>query len=119
MMAGILVSLRAAEAAWRHSTVGSDATFVIAVAATAEVRDSTIVICWHIGLGSPLTAVADFAGTFAFAFASAGTFDVCHGWLGMRLGIDLFVTKATLGTKVALASSHEMTAFFDMTLKLS
>jgi hypothetical protein len=37
----------------------------------------------------------------------------------MRLGIDLFVTKATLGTKVALAGSHEMTAFLDMTLRLS
>jgi hypothetical protein len=29
------------------------------------------------------------------------------------------MTKATLVTKVALASSHEMTAFFDMTLRLS
>ena len=115
------MSLRDAKATWRHSTVGSDATFVIAVAATAEVRDSAIVICGHIGLDSTLTAVADFAGTFALASASAsaGTFDVCHGWIGMRLGIDLFVTKATLGTKVALASSHEMTAFFAMTLRLS
>ena len=77
MMAGILVSLRDAEAAWRHSTVGSDATFVIAVAATAEVIDIAIVVCGHIGLGSILTTLAESAGTFAFQVAF--TFDACHG----------------------------------------
>ena len=77
MMAGILVSLGDAEAAWRHSTVGSDAAFVIAVAATAEVIDIAIIVCGHIGLGSILTTLARSAGTFAFAFASA--FDACHG----------------------------------------
>jgi hypothetical protein len=44
MMAGILVSLRDAEAAWRHSTVGSDSTFVIAVAAITEVIDTVVVL---------------------------------------------------------------------------
>ncbi len=121
MMVGICMSLRDAKATWRHNTVCSDATFVIAVATTAEVRDSAIVICGHIGLGSTLTTLAEFVGTFAFAFPFAGMFDVCPGWLGIRLVRvgDLFMTKATLGTKVALASSHEMTAFFDMTLRLS
>ena len=77
MMAGILVSLGDAEAAWRHSTVGSDAAFVIAVAATAVVIDIAIIVCGHIGLGSILTTLARSAGTFAFAFAFA--FDACHG----------------------------------------
>ena len=123
MMAGICMSLRDAKATWRHNTVGSDATFVIAVATTAEARDGAIVICGHIGLGRTLTTLAEFVGTFAFAFAFAfaGIFDVCPGWLGIRLVrvSDLFMAKATLVTKVALASSHEMTAFFDMTLRLS
>ena len=81
MMAGILVSLGDAEAAWRHSTVGSDAAFVIAVAATAEVIDIAIVVTvsGHIGLGSILTTLAESAGTFAFEVAFAFTFDACHG----------------------------------------
>jgi hypothetical protein len=70
MMVGILMSFIDAETTWRHHTVGSyhDATFVIAVAGTAEVVDSAIVICGHIGLGSILTILADSAGTFTFAF---------------------------------------------------
>jgi hypothetical protein len=73
MMTGIRMSFMDAEATWRHHTVGSYATFVIAVATTAEVVVSTIVrvICGHIGLGSILTTLANSAGAFAFAFASA------------------------------------------------
>ena len=80
--------------------------------------DIAIVICEHIGLGSTLTTLADFAGPFASAFAFtfegtfASTFALFHVWLDIGSVIDLasVMTKAALVTIVAIASSHEMMA---------
>ena len=114
MMLGILMSLKDTEPTWRHYTVVSNATFVIAIAATAEVIVIAIVICGQIGLGSTLTTIADFAGPFASASAFEGTFAstfaLFHVWLDIGSVIDLVMTKAALVTIVAIASSHEMMA---------
>ena len=114
MMLGILMSFKDTEPTWRHYTVVSNATFVIAVAATAEVVAIAIVICEHIGLGSTLTTLADFAGPFALAFAFEGTFAstfaLGYVWLDIGSVIDLVMAKAALVTIVAIASSHEMMA---------
>ena len=116
MMLGILMSFKDTEPTWRHYTVVSNATFVIAIAATAEVVDIAVVICEHIGVGLTLTTFADFAGPFASAFAFtfegtfASTFALFHVWLDIGSVIDLVMTKAALVTIVAIASSHEMMA---------
>ena len=116
MMVGILMSFKDTETTWRHYTVVSNATFVIAIAATAEVVDIAVVICEHIRVGLTLTTFADFAGPFASAFAFtfegtfASTFALFHVWLDIGSVIDLVMTKAALVTIVAIASSHEMMA---------
>ena len=95
MMVGILMSFRDTETTWQHYTVVSNATFVIAIAATAEAVDIAIVICEHIGLGSTLTTLADFAATFAFAFR--------HKRLGIELDIGRIMTEAVTVAESALA----------------
>ena len=95
MMLGILMSFKDTEPTWRHYTVVSNATFVITVAATAEVVAIAIVICEHIGLGSTLTTLADFAVTFAFAFR--------HKRLGIELDIGRIMTEAVTVAESALA----------------
>ena len=90
------MSFKDTEPTWRHYTVFSNATFVIAVAATAEVVHIAIVVCVHIGLGSTLTTtLADFAVTFAFAFR--------HKRLGIELDIGLIMTEAVTIAESALA----------------
>ena len=89
------MSFKDTETTWRHYTVVSNATFVIAIAATAEVVDIAVVICEHIGVGRTLTIFADFAGTFAFAFR--------HKRLGIELDIGRIMTEAVTVAESALA----------------